>query len=351
MAIPKKPLPTSEALHQRLRYDPESGALSWIKSGLPAAQPGVLKHLRYAAINFEGVRYASHRVIWKMVYGADPLGDIDHINGCPWDNRLANLRTATSAENQRNTVRKPNQSGVRGVILYRKKWRASIRHEGKTYFLGDFQTMPEAAAARAAGEKILHGKYAFAQRNKALWPERPDAAARSLNPRIRLYPGPLVSGRRLLPARDDLIEVIRYDPERGLFHFRATGAPIETRVGKYGHRTLVIGGKRFSAHRVAWKIHYGHEPPRYVDHVNRDATDNRIANLRGATARQNVFNRIMPKGKSGLRGVHQSGKKWIVQFSHEGVRHRFGPYEDKNEAYEAYKEQLHRLRGDFAAFA
>jgi hypothetical protein len=90
-----------------------------------------------------------------MEYGVDPL-HIDHIDGDPSNNKLANLRDVTPSENHRNRrVPSNNTSGVIGVSQRTDgKWRACCTFKERTLVLGDFLSIEEAIAARQAYEKI-----------------------------------------------------------------------------------------------------------------------------------------------------------------------------------------------------
>lgn len=79
----------------------------------------------------------------------------DHINRNKLDNRRANLRRVTHADNQRNTVAR-NASGLKGVYLRKRPaccvnwpspWAAYARYGGIQYHLGCFATKEEAAQA------------------------------------------------------------------------------------------------------------------------------------------------------------------------------------------------------------
>lgn len=73
---------------------------------------------------------------------------VDHINGDGLDNRRANLRPATNAENNRNRKkRRDNASGFKGVTWHRHSglWRARIVVDWRERSLG-YYTTPEAAA-------------------------------------------------------------------------------------------------------------------------------------------------------------------------------------------------------------
>lgn len=106
-----------------------------------------------------------HRIIWMMVYGEDPSGEIDHINGNGLDNSLKNLRVVTHRENAMNQrLRATNKSGVSGVSWEKRrgKWTVRIRQGGKKITVGRFDTFDEAVSARdkaaeAFGYHTNHG--------------------------------------------------------------------------------------------------------------------------------------------------------------------------------------------------
>jgi hypothetical protein len=65
----------------------------------------------------DGVAYVAARVIWKLVYGYDPI-EVDHINRIKTDNRLCNLREVDRSANCLNRgLLRNNKSGVSGVYL------------------------------------------------------------------------------------------------------------------------------------------------------------------------------------------------------------------------------------------
>jgi hypothetical protein len=98
----------------------------------------------------------AHRVIWAIVYGEWPE-QVDHINGNRADNRIANLRAATSASNSRNMARsRLNSSGVSGVRWNRveQRWHVVIcAAANQRKFIGQFKTFEDAVAARKEAEQ------------------------------------------------------------------------------------------------------------------------------------------------------------------------------------------------------
>lgn len=85
---------------------------------------------------------------------------IDHINGNTLDNRKSNLRVCTSKENSRNSRLK--EKGYKGVDFRkdRKKWRTTIRVEGKKIALGHYESLIEAALAYDKAAKKYFGVFA-----------------------------------------------------------------------------------------------------------------------------------------------------------------------------------------------
>ena len=85
---------------------------------------------------------------------------VDHINGDGLDNRRANLRAVTNAQNQYNRSRQSNNtSGFIGVSWFEPqgRWMARITLQGVQRFLGYYDTAEDAARARDAAAIELHG--------------------------------------------------------------------------------------------------------------------------------------------------------------------------------------------------
>lgn len=75
-------------------------------------------------------------------------------------------------------------------------------------------------------------------------------------------------------------------------------------VNASGYKVFSIKNKLYSAHRIAWLISNGELPPEHIDHINGVRSDNRLANLRAASNKENLRNcRIHKLNKSGVTGV------------------------------------------------
>jgi hypothetical protein len=150
-----------------LHYDEMTGIFTWKKRPSNRVRVGdVAKQFNpvtgYLCIGFDGHRFLAHRLAWLYVHGEMPPAEIDHINGLPADNRIANLRLATHAENGRNSRRRKSSSGLKGTRWRpeRNVWVGQIKKDGKNIFLGHFATAEEAHAAYAKAAAELHGQFA-----------------------------------------------------------------------------------------------------------------------------------------------------------------------------------------------
>ena len=102
-----------------------------------------------------------------------------------------------------------------------------------------------------------------------------------------------------------------------------------------GYIYVSYDGRRLLAHRVIFAMHHGYWP-RQVDHIDGDRTNNRIENLRSATAKINAQNRTLRKDNtSGCTGVYQLPYgSWRVRL---GSKH-IGVYESFDLAELVYHE-------------
>lgn len=103
----------------------------------------------------------------RLVVGAEPGQQVDHVNRDGLDNRRANLRLATNGQNRANS-RSASASGYKGVYrvpnkgVYRTtdKWRAQIRAGGRIIHLGYFGDAETAARAYDAAAREYFGEFA-----------------------------------------------------------------------------------------------------------------------------------------------------------------------------------------------
>lgn len=167
-------IPSPETLRKLLRYEPETGKLYWLprdrslfadnrsfgtwSARFIGKEAGSVKPSRRVMINVWGHMICAHRAAWAIFYGSWPSKCIDHINGDATDNRICNLRDCTQSENMKNArKRQGNTSGVTGVSWDKgtRKWRADLRHKGRTQYIGVFESLEEAATARKQAAKRL----------------------------------------------------------------------------------------------------------------------------------------------------------------------------------------------------
>jgi hypothetical protein len=157
------PTLTREYVAEILDYDPETGVFTRKKSthkNHRGTTAGGINNSGYWCIRVGANRYLAHRLAWLLVYGEMPDRMIDHINGNPLDNRIANLRMASPNENAYNRKkRSDNTSGIKGVSAAKQGLRARISVDGEMIHIGYFKTVDDAERAIREARNSLHREF------------------------------------------------------------------------------------------------------------------------------------------------------------------------------------------------
>lgn len=164
---------------------------------------------------------------------------------------------------------------------------------------------------------------------------------------------------KALPAREVLLQLLRYEPETGKLFWRErspemfdrttrspehraalwnavyAGTEAFTNIARpKSSRNGTIFGVKYYAHRVIWKLETGEEAET-IDHINGDPGDNRFANLRSVSAQENGLNRKRyAQNTSGIAGVgwHNDSGKWRASIRVEGKRKHLGYFDSIEDA-------------------
>ncbi len=172
-----------------------------------------------------------------------------------------------------------------------------------------------------------------------------------------------------LPSPGVLRQLLRYEPDTGklfwlprgpewfatvpssrTWNSRYAGGEAGT-VGMAGYINVRVGKHVLLGHRVAWAITYGSWPKGMLDHANGVKVDNRLVNLRQASASENGCNRpASSKNPSGLKGAYYLTREncWTSVIKYDGRRKYLGQFKTPEEAHAAYISAARKLHGDFA---
>lgn len=148
-------------------YNPNTGEFIRRKKGRGIAQGtvcGFVERNGYVRIRVKGQRYQAHRLAWFMIHKRWPKDQIDHVNGDRSDNRIENLREASSLQNAMNkSIFSNNKSGLKCVFYDKSKgcWFYSVQSEGLRERKGNFKTKEEAYSAFLDIAKYIHGEYFY----------------------------------------------------------------------------------------------------------------------------------------------------------------------------------------------
>ena len=120
-----------------------------------------------------------------------------------------------------------------------------------------------------------------------------------------------------------------------------------------GYRRVSFDGKQWAVHRIIWVMFNGDIPAdMQIDHINGDASDNYVKNLRLASNADNCKNRKVKPSNTGIRNVSlcAADGKYKVALQANGVKHYIGKFDDLEfaelvaiEARDKYHKEFARL--------
>lgn len=152
---------TQQELMDILHYCPTTGIFTWKVQATSRVSvgevAGYISADGYVQIRIDRTLHYGHRLAFLYMTGAWPTNLVDHDNRNRSDNRWENLVSADGLQNRRNcSLSKSNTSGVNGVLWAKQqnKWMARITVNYKRKFLGYFDDIPSAAAARETANAL-----------------------------------------------------------------------------------------------------------------------------------------------------------------------------------------------------
>lgn len=201
---------------------------------------------------------------------------------------------------------------------------------------------PELVASIVAGMKLRDG---------CTRPEPP-----KVDPRYVGIIAGMKQGRKEL-TQERLKALLDYDPVTGLFHWKikpTSNVMIGDVAGyqnQYKYIVIMIDGKNYPAHRLAWLYVYGRFPKGVLDHIDRIRANNKLDNLVEATRSVNTFNaRMKCNNSSGYPGVDLfHGRYWRARIGVKGDNEQnLGYFKTFEEAVAARQAAEVRLLGCLA---
>ena len=112
------------------------------------------------------------------------------------------------------------------------------------------------------------------------------------------------------------------------------GSRAGSKSGKKGHRTVNLFGKKYMEHRVIWEMHNGPIPEgMYIDHIDQNASNNLLSNMRIVTMTENNRNRGLGKNNtSGHVGVRFEDGRWRSRIRVNGKTLNLGSFKNYEDA-------------------
>lgn len=157
---------SQKELKEFLRYDPDTGVFTWIKTRSnrwkPGRQAGCIDGNGYWQIRISGILLLAHRAAFIYMTGDCPKY-VDHIDGNKINNKWENLRPCTKSENAFN---KPNRiksySGIKNVSFDPRinRWYVRLKTNGRIRSFGGYGSLELAELVAFEAREKFHGEFA-----------------------------------------------------------------------------------------------------------------------------------------------------------------------------------------------
>ncbi len=151
-----------------------------------------------------------------------------------------------------------------------------------------------------------------------------------------------------------LLSILSYDKISGNFVWLVSCGTVKAgRIAgclrKDGYVQIIIGKRKYKAHRLAWFYVHGEWPRERLDHEDNCQSNNRWDNIRPATHSQNMANRKLNSNSStGYKGVSARDGRYRAYVNKDGFRHWLGVYSTVEEAATVAASKALELHGAFA---
>lgn len=163
--------------------------------------------------------------------------------------------------------------------------------------------------------------------------------------------------------KDEIVSANRYRHEReySFLLIKSKGEDYEVTIDKIFHNKVkkhrwFLSSKKYAVAYINGKQELLHRfitnPPnnKYVDHINHNTLDNRIANLRVCTQVENMRNaRLKKNNTSGHAGVykHNQNDTWVAKIKVNYKSIYLGSFTNKSDAIKAREEAEVTYFGEF----
>lgn len=161
--------------------------------------------------------------------------------------------------------------------------------------------------------------------------------------------------RKKHPSQAELHEWFFYDPDTGFLHWKqrpSNNVMWGDQVGgsdRNGYLQVKLNGVFYRQHNFVWIMHNGDIPDGVtIDHKNKNKDDNRLDNLRLATARQQEIHRRV---KGFTRQMDCTLRPWRSRHSVDGRMTNIGSFSTALQARLAYERHTYELEPEFASQA